>query len=598
RCVRAVADALPRDTAGRPCGYVFVQPVVRADEAGVAFFDGFYFERTAAAGGNFALTAGQARGRVERGQLRRDDPWSDWLRRVYAVFGRRDPVIDVEYARHGPGYVLLQCRPALFGVRRNPTLTLANHRETLGDLPSPWTVSTMAAAAKDLSYLAAVEPAIGRWDECYAVEAAGRPWLNLSFFFRWLDHIGLPRAWATASVGGEVGGPADRRVLWERLLRAGPKLTCQIPQAIHKVASSRAALAELDRQIDAADGPAGLFRVTVGAWVMGIHTALSIAGLMAFVSSVRLALRLPSAARLVTHDLMAGYDRLTTLPDPAARAAGLDAWLSRHGHRGPFESDVARPRFAELRDVLLRDLTATPVRPAAPEPPRRRLGMLLRPLYGLDEWREWFRDEFMRRWQRLRQRLLAEGAELVAAGELDRAGDVFWLHGDDLAAARPLRESVAERRRLAETYRRLPLPLTASLDEIERVVTAADTGPAVADGRRVFPGIALSPAVVEGVVRKADDLTALLAGGSPLDGNTVLVVPTLEPSWAVVFPRVLGVVAEVGGELSHASILLREARKPAVVNCAGVYAHVRDGDRLRIDGARGRVERLTQVSAP
>src|SRR3954447_16267745 len=74
--LRAVADALPRDTVGRPRGYVFVQPVVRAAEAGVAFFDGFYFERTAAAGGNFALTAGQSRGRVLRGHLHRDDPWS------------------------------------------------------------------------------------------------------------------------------------------------------------------------------------------------------------------------------------------------------------------------------------------------------------------------------------------------------------------------------------------------------------------------------------------------------------------------------------------------------------------------------------------
>jgi phosphoenolpyruvate-protein kinase (PTS system EI component) len=61
----------------------------------------------------------------------------------------------------------------------------------------------------------------------------------------------------------------------------------------------------------------------------------------------------------------------------------------------------------------------------------------------------------------------------------------------------------------------------------------------------------------------------------------------------VVFPRVAGVVAEVGGELSHASILLREARKPAVVNCTGIYAQVRDGERLRIDGPRERVERLS-----
>ena len=92
---------------------------------------------------------------------------------------------------------------------------------------------------------------------------------------------------------------------------------------------------------------------------------------------------------------------------------------------------------------------------------------------------------------------------------------------------------------------------------------------------------------------KADDLVALLEKGAGLLGpGAILVVPTLEPSWAVVFPRVGGVVAELGGELSHASILLREARRPAVVNCAGIFREVRPGARLRLDGGRGVVEVL------
>jgi phosphoenolpyruvate-protein kinase (PTS system EI component) len=65
----------------------------------------------------------------------------------------------------------------------------------------------------------------------------------------------------------------------------------------------------------------------------------------------------------------------------------------------------------------------------------------------------------------------------------------------------------------------------------------------------------------------------------------------------VVFPRVGGVVAEVGGEMSHASILLREAGRPAVVNCTGIFRRVRTGDRLRLDGARGAVEILTPTHA-
>src|SRR5262249_60227560 len=60
--LRRVAEVLP---AG---GVVFVQPVVAGREAGVALFDGYYYERTSrwSEGGegvlNVDLTAGRARG--------------------------------------------------------------------------------------------------------------------------------------------------------------------------------------------------------------------------------------------------------------------------------------------------------------------------------------------------------------------------------------------------------------------------------------------------------------------------------------------------------------------------------------------------------
>ncbi len=38
--------------------------------------------------------------------------------------------------------------------------------------------------------------------------------------------------------------------------------------------------------------------------------------------------------------------------------------------------------------------------------------------------------------------------------------------------------------------------------------------------------------------------------------------------------------------------ILRETGKPAIVNCAGAFATLRDGGRVRLDGASGRVERL------
>ncbi len=220
--LRRVIAALPV-ADGKPRGAVFVQPLVAALEAGVAFFDGFYYECTSARGSNEGLTSGQERGSVRRGHLMRAEPWSDWLAAIHAVFAA-EPRLDIEFARDAAGYVLLQVRPALFPLVRNPTLSLANHKEILGDPPSPWMVSALVAAGQDLSFPAQADPAIRGWDEAYAVEAAERAWLNVSFWYRWMDHFGLPRTLVTEGVGGQADGPADARLLPRRFLGSIPRL--------------------------------------------------------------------------------------------------------------------------------------------------------------------------------------------------------------------------------------------------------------------------------------------------------------------------------------------------------------------------------------
>jgi len=187
--------------------------------------------------------------------------------------------------------------------------------------------------------------------------------------------------------------------------------------------------------------------------------------------------------------------------------------------------------------------------------------------------------------------LVASG--LVAEGFLDAVEDVFFLEQETVTSAKgEMRERVTEGKARFAEAERLSLPLTTDRETIREIVSGAVRERAAVG--TVFPGIALSAAVFEGKAVVASDLVSLLTAASRepglLTAETVLVVGALEPSWAVVFPRVGAVVAEIGGELSHASILLREARKPAVVNCTEVLQAVKTGDRVRVDGARGVVE--------
>jgi pyruvate,water dikinase len=588
--VAKVVAALPRDGRGEPSGAVFVQPLIEAEEAGVAFFDGFYWERTTALGTNEDLTSGHSRGQVARGHLARQDPWSDWLAAVHRPFRRDVPRIDVEFARDGRGWILLQVRPALFPIARNETLSLANHREILGDPPSPWIASALTAAGREvLAFFAAADPEVAEWEEAYAIGLGERAWMNFSFFFRLMDRWGLPRTFLTEGVGGEGGGPADRRLLFSRFVRKSPLLVRLQLRNLATIARADRELIEIDRHIAAASNLADLHRITMEGLALALRTNFAIGGALTGVSRVRRFLGIRGEARVVTREMMEAYGRLSSV-EPAAREAALDEWLDRYGHRGPLESDPIHPRFAELRDVLLRDFAN----------PQANVGAGLVPAheepvpqlwYRIDEIRERFRDDLMRRWQRLRAALLEEGHRLVARGDLDAAEDVFWLRGEDLQGG-SLRDAAAAGRERVARASSLDLPLTASREEIERVIARSEQIQAEASGRRVFPGIALGPAVIEGRAVKADNLVSLLGRPDDLGPDAILVVPALEPSWAVVFPRIGGVVAEIGGELSHASILLREARRPAVVNCAGIWRAVSTGNRLRLDGARSVVEVL------
>ncbi|MFT7669381.1 MAG: phosphohistidine swiveling domain-containing protein [Planctomycetota bacterium] len=595
--LREVVESLPRDASGVSLGAVFVQPLVTAELGGVVFFDGFSFECTTATEGNRKLTAGSERGMVERGHLRRGDPFSNWLGRLSRVYRRElasGAALDVEFLRDGDSFTLLQARPARFEVRRDPLLSLANHREILGDPPSPWIVSALElAGASALDYFVEIDPEVGRWNERYALTVAGRSWLNFTFFFRLMDHWGLPRTFVTEGVGGESEGPLDARIdFWRMLCKAPRLLRLQLKNMLTVFHSTRE-LSKLEQQVREAKSVRELFDVTVLGLGVALRTNFAINGALTGVVRVRRALGIRGRARVKTEEMMNAYDALRSV-DPEQLGDELDDWIARFGHRGPLESDPARPRFAELREILLTDLmgaggsSAPETRPDTTSPSGGGL------LFALDRKREAFRDDLMRVWEILRASVL----EAAKNEGFERLSDVFLLeHADFDHSSRP--DLVARKAEL-ERLTKIELPTTATRSAIERSLESPPDGAAEPSDTRVFRGVALSKASFEGRVQRAKDLIELLQLESRLDrplldAQTVLVVPALEPSWSVVFGRVGAVVTELGGELSHASILLREARKPAIVNCPGVFAALVDGERVRLDGERGVLERVLET---
>ncbi|MEK8226980.1 PEP-utilizing enzyme [Oerskovia sp. M15] len=75
----------------------------------------------------------------------------------------------------------------------------------------------------------------------------------------------------------------------------------------------------------------------------------------------------------------------------------------------------------------------------------------------------------------------------------------------------------------------------------------------------------------------------------PRAPGDILVCPHTDPAWTPLLRIAAGVVTETGGVLSHAAIVARELRIPAVLGIPDATTRLRDGSTLTLDGASGTV---------
>jgi pyruvate,water dikinase len=120
----------------------------------------------------------------------------------------------------------------------------------------------------------------------------------------------------------------------------------------------------------------------------------------------------------------------------------------------------------------------------------------------------------------------------------------------------------------------------------------ANTAAQVHESDDTRRGIGACPGVVEGIARCIDDpKQARLAPGE------ILVAQQTDPGWVMLFAGASGVLVERGSLLSHSAIVTRELGIPSIVSLPGLTGWLRDGDRVRFDGASGLVERLDADTA-
>lgn len=99
-------------------------------------------------------------------------------------------------------------------------------------------------------------------------------------------------------------------------------------------------------------------------------------------------------------------------------------------------------------------------------------------------------------------------------------------------------------------------------------------------------GFAASPGQVTGIARLVLDPADM----ARVRKGDLLITRATSPAYNALLPLIGGVVTDRGGTLSHAAVVAREYGIPAVVGTGNATELIRDGARVRIDGASGTVE--------
>jgi phosphohistidine swiveling domain-containing protein len=201
--------------------------------------------------------------------------------------------------------------------------------------------------------------------------------------------------------------------------------------------------------------------------------------------------------------------------------------------------------------------------------------------------------------------LIAIGRKLVAAGHLDDPDDVVFLKYNELRvfmgdpAGMDARAIVAERKaERAKSYTFRPKEWVGTVTATQLAFPYLNLWgfpdkfyrkESTVAGQ--IAGIGASPGVVEGIARvvlREDQFDDVRAGD-------VLVCQMTNPAWVVLFTKIVGLVTDAGGTVSHPAVLSREFGIPAVVGTSVATEQIRNGDRIRINGTTGVVEILASV---
>ncbi len=182
------------------------------------------------------------------------------------------------------------------------------------------------------------------------------------------------------------------------------------------------------------------------------------------------------------------------------------------------------------------------------------------------------------------------GRRLVAGGAIPSVEDVYWLEAEEVdamaialekgKALKNFSEDIARRKAKWEAMRHVIPPTT-----LPKVSWMAKFFPSNEGTGNTIKGFAASTGKVTAtacVMLGPEDFGKMHAGD-------VIVAGITTPAWTPLFARASAIVTDIGGPLSHSSIVAREYGIPAVLATGVGTRRIRDGQTITVDGSAGTV---------
>jgi pyruvate,water dikinase len=197
----------------------------------------------------------------------------------------------------------------------------------------------------------------------------------------------------------------------------------------------------------------------------------------------------------------------------------------------------------------------------------------------------------------LREMLLELGQRFAGAGAIAETDDIFWLEREEAERAaaaldrgeppQDLVQRVEARHRRWRAEKSVTPPV--QLPKRQRILGVSTDVylPVSADEQTdtLLKGVACSSGQVTGTARVLhghEDFDQMRAGD-------ILVADITTPAWTPLFAMAAGIVTNVGGPLSHGSIVAREYGIPAVLGTGVATQRIESGQRITVDGEAGTV---------